>query len=198
LLRDTAERMRRVGLLNVPHMQSLMDYLAEIKNESGLAYEMPYFGPCDRGIQAKALFLLEVPGPKAVSSTFISSNNPDPTAKNLWHLLRKANIPRADVLLWSIVPWYVGGAGRIRPVNSSDIGEALPYLKRLIGLLPHLELIVLVGKKAQSAHDQIQSMTDIHIMQTCHMSQRVFSVWPHKKRETQEDFYAVACFLRKE
>ena len=132
-----------------------------------------------------------------MSSAFISCNNPDPTAKNLWLLMQEAQIPRADVLLWNIVPWYVGSEGRIRPVNKTDIEEALPYLKRLIGLLPNLELIVLVGKKAQSARDRIRSMTDVPVVATCHMSQRVFAVWPEKKQEAQETFHDIARLLKK-
>ena len=198
LLHDPVEQARRIAMLTAPHMQPLTEYLAVIKKERGPAYEMPHFDPCDGGINARALFLLEAPGPKAVSSTFISRNNPDPTAQNLWHLMNEAKIPRPDVLLWNIVPWYVGTGGRIRAVNKNDLGESLPYLQGLIRLLPGLNLIVLVGKKAQAAHDQIRSLTAVPIMATCHMSQRVFAVWPEKKRETQEDFHNIARFLKKD
>ena len=62
LLRDPAERVRREAMLTTPHMQPLTEYLAAIKNERGPAYEMPHFDPCDGGIGAKSLFLLEAPG----------------------------------------------------------------------------------------------------------------------------------------
>lgn len=63
-------------------IEPLTKYLAKIKAEHP-EKELPCFDPYDGGIHAKALFLLEAPGPKAVSSTFISRNNPDPTARNI-------------------------------------------------------------------------------------------------------------------
>lgn len=157
---------------------------------------MPHFDPCDGGINARALFLLEAPGPKAVGSAFISRDNPDPTAQNLWHLMKGANILRSDTLLWNVVPWYVGVPERIRPVTRVDVQEALPYLRELLDLLPHLQVIVLVGRKAQSATRAIQTMTAMPIVPTHHPSARVFNVWPDKKRQTWEAFAAVAQLLR--
>ncbi len=104
LLKDETERKRRAEMLALPHVKPLEDYLAAIKARCGEGREMPHFDPCDGGINARALFLLEAPGPKAVGSTFISRNNPDPTARNLWHLMNDANIPRSDTLLWNVVP----------------------------------------------------------------------------------------------
>ena len=157
---------------------------------------MPHFDPCDGGINASALFLLEAPGPQAVGSTFISYNNPDPTARNLWHLMHNANISHSDTLIWNIVPWYVGERGHIRPVTRVDVQEALPYLRELLNLLPHLQVIVLVGRKAQSATKAIQTMTPLCIVPTYHPSARVFNLSPDKKRQTQEAFAAVAQILQ--
>ena len=98
-----AERERRAAMLEQSHIKPLIKYLADVKARHP-EKELPYFDPCDGGIGAKTLFLLEAPGPKAVGSTFISRNNPDPTARNLCELLLEANIARADTLIWNIVP----------------------------------------------------------------------------------------------
>ena len=161
----------------------------------GEQYHIPNFDPSDGGIQARVLFLLEAPGPKAKASEFVSSNNPDPTARNLWNLIRNADIARTDILIWNIIPWYVGTGTHIRPVNSADIRQALPYLQELLVLLPRLEMIVLVGRKAQSAGPQISLLTPLTIMHTYHMSALVFNTSPERKKQTEEAFQDIAQFL---
>ena len=184
-------------MLTMPHMKPLTDYLTSVRDrQQGKEYQTSYFDPCDGGIYARALFLLEAPGPQAVGSGFVSRNNPDPTARNLWHLMRDAGIPRSDTLIWNIVPWYVGENGHILPVKAKDIREAMPYLSELLNLLPHLQKIVLIGKKAQSAEPFIRSITLLSITGTYHMSALVFNRWPDKKKKTQVDFAAIAKSLR--
>ena len=201
---DTAEeQQRRLALLSSPHMKPLKDYLAAVRAAAvqianGTEQHVPSFDPCDGGIHARVLFLLEAPGPKAKSSGFVSSNNPDPTAKNLWNLIHNAGIARADTLIWNIVPWYVGSGTKIRPVSRTDIQQALPYLKDLLALLPRLELIVLVGRKAQLAEPQIRQLTSLPFCHTYHMSGQVFNRWPEKKKQTEEDFRRIAAFLNGE
>lgn len=102
-LKMSDEKQRRLAMSGHPHIAPLTAYLAAIKAEHS-DKELPSFDPCDGGINAKALFLLEAPGPKAVDSAFISRNNPDPTAQNMCGLLAEANISRRDTLLWNIVP----------------------------------------------------------------------------------------------
>lgn len=195
-LKDAAERKRRAAMLSLPHVQPLAAYLRRVKDAQGAGYEMPYFDPCDGGVRAKALFLLEAPGPKAVGSAFVSRNNPDQTARNINELLRKAGLPREDTLLWNIVPWYVGEGRKIRAVTSEDIEEACPYLVELIGLLPDLRAIVLVGEKAKSARGTIQRLTKARIFDAPHPSPKVFNIWPEKREKMQEVLNALAAFLQ--
>ncbi|MGC4043031.1 MAG: uracil-DNA glycosylase [Armatimonas sp.] len=195
-LASAKERERRTALLYEPHIMPLVAHLKGVRKAMGSNYEMPSFDPLDGGIHARALFLLEAPGPKAVGSAFISRNNPDPTARNLCELLASAGIARKDTLIWNIVPWYVGdGEGRIRAVTPSDIGSALPHLKSLLELLPELRVIVLVGKKAQSAASEIRLMSEVPLVMTHHPSARVFNVWPEKRGEAERDFGRVAEIL---
>ena len=195
LLDNKPEQNRRLAMLNEPHIKPLTDYLVSVRARCGHGDDIPNFDPCDGGIEARILFLLEAPGPRARNG-FVSRNNPDPTAKNLWRLMQDAGIPRQDILVWNICPWYVGKDGHIVPVKANDIREAMPYLSELLGLLPRLQKIVLVGRRAQSAEPYIRSMTSIPTMGTYHMSALVFNRWPDKRTKTQKDFAAIAQFLR--
>ena len=197
-----AEQQRRQNLLTQTHMQPLKDYLITMRSD----YEdrkIPDFDPCDGGITAKALFLLEAPSGKAVGSNFISRNNPDPTAKNMCHLMNSANIPRRDTLLWNIVPWYIGNEERtkLRSANKEDIKAALYHLPSLLDMLPNLKIIVLVGKHAQSARNYIEELIEertpkLTIIETHHMSNQVFNRWSHKKTETEQEFVRIAQLLK--
>ena len=167
-LQSVVEQIRRNKMLTLPHIQPLVDYLESMKVRLGGGFDTPMFDPCDGGIHSKALFLLEAPGPKAVGSGFISRNNPDPSARNMNKLLSEAGFERGDVLLWNIVPWYVGTGDKIRPVKISDIERALPFLKILLTLLSDLRVIILVGKKAQKAKKHIQQVSNVPLVSSYH------------------------------
>lgn len=97
-LRDDAERARREVLLLEPHMQPLTVYLGNIRRSIGVSYDIPMFDPCDGGVDARVLIVLEAPGRKAVSSQFVSRNNPDKTAAKINQLLSIAGINRKDTI----------------------------------------------------------------------------------------------------
>lgn len=150
-LRDPVVIQSRVERLFAPHISPLTHFVETIRSETGLNRQIPYFDPFDGGINAKCLFLFEAPGPGAVESGFISRNNPDETAKNFFELNHQAGLPRGMTVSWNIVPWYIGTGCKIRPANMKDIEKGKKYLIRLLSLLPHLQVIVLGGKKAQKA-----------------------------------------------
>ncbi len=192
-LKSEDERQRRLEMLSLPHLHPLVEYLKRVKSECG--HDVPNFDPCDGGVNAQVLFLLEAPGRKAVGSTFISRNNPDQTASNMNELLMKAGIPRAITLLWNIVPWYIGDGKRIRGARKSDIDQAMPYFQKLIHLLPRLREIVLVGKNAQSARAAILRHTNVPLVDAPHPSPKNFNTRPHKKTEALHIFSELATRL---
>ena len=103
------------------------------------------------------------PGPKARGSGFISRNNPDESAKNFFLACQAAGLPREETVVWNIVPWYIGDGEKIRPATREDIQAGLPYLKRLLQLLPRLEAVVLVGGKAQQIEPWLaRERPDLH------------------------------------
>lgn len=196
-LKDEAERARREDMLLEPHMKVLLNYLNDVKNALGVNYELPMFDPCDGGVHARVLILLEAPGPKAVGSKFISRNNPDRTADNINRLLQVAEIPRKDTILWNIVPWYIGDGRKIRPAIKEDVSLALPFLKKLIELLTNLDFIVLMGIPAQSAILDIKKISSKPIFCVAHPSPKVSNIYPEKMLETLRLFKQISLDLKR-
>ena len=56
-------------------------------------------------------------------------------------------------------------------------------------------MVVLVGRKAQSAEPQICLLTSLPIKHTYHMSSQVFNIAPDKKKQTEEAFQEIARLL---
>ena len=194
-LREESERRRREKLLEEPHMAPLIKYIANLRSHKGGPSTIPCFDPCDGGVSAQALFLLEAPGPQSVNSRFISRNNPDPTAKNICRLLAEAGILRTDTLLWNVVPWYVGTDTRVRPVNRSDLRSALPYLRQLIELLDRLKVILLLGRKPQLIFDELNTMVQVPVLKSYHPSNLSLNKAPERRGQVLEVFREAATLL---
>jgi uracil-DNA glycosylase len=142
-----------------------------MREAKGPGYDIPDFDPLDGGVDAAVLFLLEAPGPKAVSSGFISRNNPDETAKNFFLLNVKAGIDRRKTATWNAVPWYIGTGTKIRPAKTDDVREADEWLAELLATLPRLRFVVFVGRKALHAQDVVRRLRpDVTVMTMPHPS----------------------------
>jgi uracil-DNA glycosylase len=195
-LKSVDEIDRRLKLLALPHVSPLIEYIQHATAKIGGGYEIPYFDPCDGGINASVLILLEAPGRKAVGSNFISRNNPDPSARNMCRFLAEAGLSRNNTVLWNIVPWYLGTASKIRAVKKSDIEKALPFVVELISLLPDLKAIILVGRKAQSAKPRLVPITDAEFFECPHPSLQALNRNPKYRTEMLNTFVKVSEFLR--
>lgn len=147
-LRDPSEREARESRLDEPPVKPPTNLVGKIRKEELEKIkpeDVPYLDPLDGGTRSRCLFLLQDPGPKAVRSGFISRNNDDSTAETFFNLNKAATLPREVTVSWNIVPWRIGSVG------AEDIEEGIPWFLRLLDLLKELEVIVLVGKKAQDA-----------------------------------------------
>ncbi len=83
-------------------------------------------------------------------SGFISPDNNDLSAQNMWDLLREAGIDRfRDVVTWNVVPWYIGDDSAIRAAEANDLADAGAAIRTLVSLLPNLRAVVLIGGAAQ-------------------------------------------------
>ena len=155
---DSAEIARKLALLGKPHIKPLSVFVQQLRAEHGDP-SIPWFDPTEAGTKARILLLLEAPGRKATArhgSGFVSPDNNDPTAENMWKLLREARVDRRhEVVTWNVVPWYLGSDHRIRRATSDDVREAHDALARLLRLLPRVRVIVLLGQRAAEAWEII-------------------------------------------
>jgi len=195
-LKEPQARQQKLAKLNAVNTKPLTHFVEEIRKETGMGKNIPYFDPDDGGVDARCLFLLEAPGPKAVESGFISRNNPDETARNFFDLNQQAGIPREVTVTWNIVPWYIGTGKKIRAANNHDILEGIEYLTQLLFLLPKLELVVLIGKKAQKAEVVIkEQIPEMELMSMYHPSPMFINRAPGHRDQVLVSLQKVARFL---
>ena len=168
----------------------LCAFVDRIRAEQQLTREVPDFDPNNGNETAKYLFVLEAPGPKAVETGLVSFDNPDQTAKNFRDQLEKAQINRSDIVVWNIVPWYVGNEEKtqIRAVQRDEISVGSEYLRQLLKLLPELRCIVLVGGAARKAHVALSSATAVRIISCHHPSPRAMNLQLSAQAENIEVF----------
>jgi len=196
VLSDPAARRSRMAMLDQPHVRALADFVHDIRRLRECGQEVPFFDPLDGGVHARCLFLLEAPGAKAVLSGFVSRDNPDESAKNFLLLNIEACIPRRWTVCWNIVPWYLGSGGKIRAAEAADVAAGLVFLERLLSLLLKLEIVVLVGGKAQQGAPWLgRHRPDLRLFHCPHPSP-VFVNRHHANRlRIRDDLRVVASYL---
>jgi uracil-DNA glycosylase len=143
---------------------------------------VPDFDPTEAGTDAPILLLLEAPGPKATrergGSGFVSPDNNDGSAENMWRLLREAGVDRRrEIATWNVVPWYIGTDRKIRPAGSADLLQGRPYIDELVSLLPGLRAVVLIGRHAALAWSRLG--IDIKAVTAPHPSPQNLNTRPH-------------------
>ena len=185
----------RKARLYEAHILRLTEFVKQIRIEHGLSQEIPFFDPADGGSEAQVLFVLEAPGPMAVYSGFVSCDNPDSTAKNMFDFLKMAGITRQQIVLWNVVPWYLGNGKQISAAKREDIRDGLIYLRKLQMLLPNLKAIVLVGRKAQSIGDKIDASLSVRLFKSPHPSPQYVNLHPGNRDNIITVFREVAAHL---
>jgi len=169
-----AIKLRRL-MLHEPHIAPLTDFVQKLRrNHPGC--EFPDFDPFDGGCNADILFLFEKPGPMTSAggkgSGFISRNNNDPTAEATFDFMNKAGLPRKRTVIWNIIPGWNG----TRKVTTTELRAGVDDLNGLLTLLPKLQTIVLVGKKAQKA--SLVKHLHLRILDSAHPSPLVRASQP--------------------
>lgn len=149
----------------------LEEYVTELRKTGR---DVPDFEPRNGDTRAKVLFLLEAPGPMASGerggSGLISQYNNDPTARRTKRFIESSLLNQKDLVLWNIVPWYIGNAKKIRHPNSIDLNEGIQALAKLLSLMRDLQAIVLFGQHAQRTASDIQLHTNVRIFYSPHPS----------------------------
>jgi uracil-DNA glycosylase len=168
-LKRAEERAARRAHLSAAHMAPIEAFVERVRDAAPTSATVPSADPCDGGVLARALFLMEAPGPRAIASGFVSRNNPDETAANVFALQQEAGLERGQVLLWNIVPWYLGDGTRIRPATATDVTRGSGSLFDLLEILTQLEVAVLVGAPAQRISSRLAA-TGLAILSSPHPS----------------------------
>lgn len=171
---------RRQLLETAPGAQPLRTYRDELVArrvaKTGEPVYVPDFDPVDAVETTRILFVLEAPGPMTNASTkrpgsgFISVDNNDATAANVWAARDEAGL-HTGCLSWNIVPWYLGEAST-KP-NTEDLREGALELARLVASLPNLQVVVLQGAFAQRgwlSHTSKALDRPLHVAGTWHPS----------------------------
>ncbi|MEU1553163.1 uracil-DNA glycosylase [Streptomyces scabiei] len=185
---------RLLAVRTEPAVRPLNDWVERLRGRLGDGESVPWFDPASGGTEARSLFLLEAPGQKSMGaeatlrrtgSGIISVDNDDPTAQNCWTLRTEAGLPYQESLHWNIVPWYLGTADRIAAPGRTEIQRAAPFLHEVISMLPKLEVVVPMGRKAQAgwAAYQERYAPTVHTLTTWHPSPRVFASRPAARQE---------------
>jgi hypothetical protein len=194
-MRDPAVRKRRVAMLNLPHMLPLKMFAEKLRRPG---FEVPDFDPADGGVEARALFLFEKPGPMTVTgsrgkrsgSGFISRDNDDPTAEAIFNFMREAEIPRRLTIMWNVIPWWNG----TRAVTTPELQDGESSLSELLHLLPKLKAIMLVGQKAARAKSYCENR-GLAVFTCDHPSPLVRARWQNRWSAIQSEWRKVSSFL---
>lgn len=185
-LRDAAVLDERLGRLDDPHVRPLSDWVRDLRRRLGEDAIVPWFDPADGGVEARILWLLEAPGPKATrergGSGLISCNNNDGTAENAWRTRDEAGVDRNLVVHWNVIPAYLGTDTKIRAWQRDDVAAAGPLLSELVALMPELRCVILGGGAAQTAwRDHRPSGIDVRSIDCPHPSPTNLNTRPHNR-----------------
>jgi len=147
---DPAVVMAKHARIREPHVAPLSALADRIATAEGLPQgAVPYPDPDFGGINARALFLLDNPGPRAKLGTggsgLLSIDNDDPSAARAHAAYRQFHIDRGMCLHWNVCPFPTA----LDQSSTAERTRAVRYTKELLGLLPRLEIIVLLGRAAE-------------------------------------------------
>ena len=189
LHRDLHEVELKQARLEEPHIEPLTRYVEALRREKPET-AIPYFDPAEAGVTASILLLLEAPGRRAAlerGSNFVSPDNNDQTAANMWQFLQDAGIERSkDIVTWNVVPWYIGDGTKIRAARSSDLQDGRDAVERLLDLLPKLKVVVLLGRKAQASWKRLHVKATVPTIECPHPSPLVININPEARGQILE------------
>lgn len=173
-MRDAAYRADQWARRFEVHIRPINELVDELgaRHDAGCP---PYVAPMYRGTAAPVLAVLRDPGPKAggaQGSGFLSVENDDQTAERQCVFMSEAGLDPSDVLPWNAYPWYINAAP-----TRSQLGDGVEPLRRLIELMPRLQVVLLLGKDAQrgwqvflDAHGGLVRRRGIEVLPTYHPS----------------------------
>lgn len=190
------------------HIAPLNKLVDELRDEGNVPYIAPIYG----GVNARLLSVLRDPGPKTQledgGSGFLYLGNNDATAKRMRELISEAGIDATDMVPWNAYPWYINRAPKALELNAG-----VTPLRRIIDLLPELQVVVLHGGSAHASWKKIKKQfpdwytttienRKIQVIETYHTSRQAFwhpdlAVREARKRHLQSSLHEAALILRR-
>jgi hypothetical protein len=146
-MRDPQFRQQQWDGRWAPHVAPVNALVDELIEPSGRGW-VPYVAPSYGGVNARVLNIHRDPGPKTHSqyggSGFLCVENDDASAERFATLLDGAGMPVSETLSWNAYPWYVN-----RLPRAAELEAGVEPLRRLLGLLARLRVVMLHGGSAQ-------------------------------------------------
>jgi hypothetical protein len=206
-MRDPEFRADQFARLHEPHIAPITDFTDDLVEHGGRGW-MPYLAPMYGGVAARVLSIFRDPGPKAHEqggSGFLCVENDDPSAERYATLLEEAGLPVRELLPWNAYPWYIN-----RKPTTAELDAAAEPLRRLIGLLPRLRVVLLHGGDAQQGwrrfarrYPDVANRRDLAVIKTYHTSRQAFwhpdpTVRNQRLAKLRIDLAHAAALLRKD
>lgn len=158
---------------------------------------VPYVAPTYGGVTAELLLLFRDPGPMTnpdnAGSGFLSAENDDESARRCAWLLDTVGVSQARCVSWNAYPWYIN-----RKPGPTELDAGLLPLRRLLGLLPRLRVVLLCGADAQDSWKRLRQRynrvaANYTPIPTYHTSQQAFWVAePEQSARKLRQLYAFA------
>ena len=194
---------RKMLLIDSPHVKELNEWVRLVNQARGgeaLGDSLvPWFDPSDGGATARILILLEAPGRGASAvkgSGFISIDNDDATAANMFNLVTQAGLQRESFAIANIVPWYLPDGTRTRATRRQDVLDASMYVDAMLGSFDELHLVMTMGEHAAKGWEALRSTSErarsIDWIKLPHPSATNLNVHPEKREVIQEAFTMAA------
>jgi hypothetical protein len=113
----------------------------------------------------------------------LSLENDDPSAERFAKLLDAAGVPVTETLPWNAYPWYIN-----RLPQGSELDDGVEPLRQLLGLLPALQVVVLLGRSAQDGWRRLAQrhpdlVTGLEVVPTYHTSNQAFIGTPEVRTQ---------------
>jgi hypothetical protein len=186
---DPQFRQRQKDGVRAPQVAPINALVDELNDPSGRGW-VPYVSPDYGGVDARVLTISRDPGPKTHrqhdGSGFLSAENDDPGAERFASLLDGVGIPVGETLSWNAYPWYIYDDRR-KP-SAADLEAGVEPLRRLLGLLPRLRVVMLFGREAQNGWKRLARrhpdlVTRFEVVPTFSTANRAFIGTPEVRAE---------------
>ena len=197
-------RSQEMGI-RLPHVAPINALVDELRSSSPDKQWMPYVAPLHGGIDARMMNLLRDPGPMTHSgmagSGFLCVENDDPAAERFLGLMTEAGISPGVTIPWNAYPWYIN-----RKPMAAELDAGVQVMRRLLPLLPVLQVVMLNGREAQEMWRRFAArhpaeLPDVVVLSTYHTANQAFigtaDVRAARMANLRSAFAAAALHLRK-